>query len=74
MLFDATYLHEAWNDSDEIRVVLFMDILRPLKFPGNVLNKGILNLIERSSYIQDAKKNQEMWEQKYMRKEPETVA
>lgn len=65
LIFDDTYLHEAWNNSDEIRVVLFMDILRPLKFPGNILNAGILNLIKRSAYIQDAKKNQEQWEEKY---------
>lgn len=65
LIFDDTYLHEAWNKSDEIRVVLFMDILRPLRFPGNILNGAILNLIKRSAYIQDAKKNQEQWEEKY---------
>lgn len=65
LIFDDTYLHEAWNNSDEIRVVLFLDILRPLKFPGNVLNNIILSLIKRSSYIQDAKKNQEIWEERY---------
>ena len=68
LLFDDTYLHEAWNKSDEFRVVLFMDILRPLKFPGNVLNDVLLSLIKRSSYIQDAKKNQEAWEEKYEEK------
>ncbi|MCW9705207.1 aspartyl/asparaginyl beta-hydroxylase domain-containing protein [Fodinibius salsisoli] len=67
LIFDDTYLHEAWNSSDEIRVVLFMDILRPLKFPGNILNTAILSLIKRSAYIQDAKKNQEQWEEKYSR-------
>jgi len=65
MFFDDTYKHEAWNNSDEIRVVLFMDILRPLKFPGNVLNDTLLSLIKRSSFIQNAKENQEAWEKKY---------
>lgn len=65
MIFDDTYTHEAWNDSDEIRVVLFMDILRPLKFPGNLLNDTLLSLIKRTSFIQDAKKNQEAWDKKY---------
>lgn len=65
LIFDDTYLHEAWNNSDEVRVVLFMDILRPLKFPGNMLNDVILSLIKRSSYIQDAKKNQGLWEKRY---------
>ncbi|MDR8390590.1 aspartyl/asparaginyl beta-hydroxylase domain-containing protein [Aliifodinibius sp. S!AR15-10] len=65
LIFDDTYQHEAWNNSDEIRVVLFMDILRPLKFPGNLLNDGILKLVKRSSFIQDAKKNQESWEERF---------
>lgn len=65
LIFDDTYQHEAWNDSDEIRVVLFMDILRPLQFPGNLLNNTLLRLIKRSSFVQDAKKNQEVWEQRY---------
>lgn len=65
LIFDDTYQHEAWNNSDEIRVVLFMDILRPLQFPGNMLNNTLLSLIKRSSFVQDAKKNQEVWEQRY---------
>lgn len=65
LIFDDTYLHEAWNNSDEIRVVLFMDILRPLRFPGNILNNVILSLIKRSAFIQDAKKNQELWEERF---------
>lgn len=65
LIFDDTYPHEAWNNLDEVRVVLFMDILRPLRFPGSVLNDVILSLIKRSSYIQDAKKNQELWEGRY---------
>src|SRR5437867_3927702 len=27
LLFDDSYDHEAWNDTDGIRVVLFMDVL-----------------------------------------------
>ncbi|MGK7370147.1 MAG: aspartyl/asparaginyl beta-hydroxylase domain-containing protein [Candidatus Halalkalibacterium sp. M3_1C_030] len=30
MLFDDTYLHEVWNDTDETRVVLLLDVIRPL--------------------------------------------
>lgn len=29
LIFDDTYLHEAWNDSDETRVVLIYDIWHP---------------------------------------------
>ncbi|MEO0949158.1 MAG: aspartyl/asparaginyl beta-hydroxylase domain-containing protein, partial [Cyanobacteria bacterium J06641_5] len=33
LLFDDTFPHSAWNDTDDIRVVLFLDIVRPLSFP-----------------------------------------
>ena len=33
MIFDDTFNHEVWNDTDETRVVLFVDVLRPLPFP-----------------------------------------
>jgi hypothetical protein len=29
-VFDDTIEHEAWNDSDEIRVILIFDIWNPL--------------------------------------------
>jgi beta-hydroxylase len=35
MVFDDTFNHEVWNDTDETRVVLFVDVLRPLPFPEN---------------------------------------
>jgi aspartate beta-hydroxylase len=29
LLWDDTYDHEVWNDSDEVRIALFLDIWRP---------------------------------------------
>jgi len=29
LLWDDTFLHEAWNDSDEVRIVLSLDVWRP---------------------------------------------
>jgi len=29
LLWDDTYMHEAWNDSDSIRAALLLDIIRP---------------------------------------------
>jgi len=29
LLWDDTYLHEAWNDSDSVRAVLLIDVVRP---------------------------------------------
>lgn len=48
ILFDDTHLHEAWNNTDEVRVVLFMDIIRDLPFPVSILNRMIIRLIKYS--------------------------
>jgi aspartate beta-hydroxylase len=29
LLWDDTYYHEVWNDSDDVRIALFLDIWRP---------------------------------------------
>ncbi len=70
MLFDDTYPHEVWNDTDETRVVLLLDVKRPLTFPANLLNNVLIGMIKHTGYVQDAKKNQEVWEKKIeLRKE-----
>ncbi len=33
VIFDETYVHEAYNRSDKNRIVLFCDVVRPLKWP-----------------------------------------
>jgi ornithine lipid ester-linked acyl 2-hydroxylase len=64
MLFDDTYPHEAWNHSDDIRVVLFVDIIRPMRFPASLFNRWMLNLIAISPYIRDERPNFEEWDRK----------
>ena len=53
LVFDDSYAHEAWNDSEEIRVVLFMDFVRPLAFPVAIINQFIIKLIGWSPFVQD---------------------
>ncbi|MGK0296578.1 MAG: aspartyl/asparaginyl beta-hydroxylase (cupin superfamily) [Gammaproteobacteria bacterium] len=64
LVFDDTYSHNVHNNTDGSRVVLFLDIVRPVRFPGSILNRIILRLIQWSPYIQDARKNQRTWEYK----------
>lgn len=64
IVFDDTYKHQVQNNTDGTRVVLFLDILRPMRFPGSLLNKLILNLIRWSPFIQDARRNQQAWERR----------
>ena len=45
MVFDDTFNHEVWNDTDETRVVLFVDVLRPLPSPWAQINRAIVKAI-----------------------------
>ena len=65
MMFDDTYDHEVWNNTDGLRAILFMDVIRPMRFPASMVNSLIINSIKHTGYIQDAKKNQEAWEDKF---------
>ena len=65
MLFDDTFNHEVWNDTEETRVVLFLDVMRPLPFPESKINELIVKAIGISPFIRDAKRNQEAWEARY---------
>ena len=62
MIFDDTFNHEVWNDTDETRVVLFVDVMRPLPSPDAAINEGIVKAIGYSPFVLDAKRNQEAWE------------
>ena len=61
LIFDDTFVHSAWNDSAERRIILFVDFARPLRFPANLINRAILKLIARSGYVQEAKLNYREW-------------
>ena len=62
IMFDDTYEHEAWNDTEQTRVVLFIDITRPIKFPFNLVNSAVIKLIGRLPHVKDALKNQTAWD------------
>lgn len=64
IVFDDTYKHRVENNTRGRRVVLFLDVMRPLKFPGSLLNRIVLHLIRLSPFIQDARRNQVAWEKR----------
>ena len=39
VVFDLAVEHEAWNDSDDLRVLLMVEIEQPLRFPLNLVNR-----------------------------------
>lgn len=65
LVFDDGYEHHAWNDTDGVRVVLFVDVIRPLKGPAGPLNRALIAAIGRSPYIRDARNRHEAWERRF---------
>jgi len=61
LIFDDSFPHEAWNRSDEIRVVLFVDFKRPLYFPVSLINDFVLFLVPYTSFITETVKRQKLW-------------
>jgi beta-hydroxylase len=51
LVFDDSHEHEAWNDTDGYRVVLFVDVLRPVSFPFSLANRVIVWMIAHTSSI-----------------------
>ena len=64
LLFDDTFEHEVWNDTDGTRVILFMDVLRPLPYLIGLLNRTIIKAIAASPFVRDAKRNHDAWERR----------
>lgn len=65
MLFDDTFPHEVRNDTQDYRVVLFLDIVRPLRFPLSLVNWLVNQFIAFSPIVQIAKGNHESWEKQF---------
>lgn len=65
LLFDDGYEHSAWNDTDGVRVVLFVDVIRPLAPAADRVNRALISAIGRSPYIRDARNRHEAWERRF---------
>ncbi len=52
VMFDDTYLHEAWNRSDQTRIVLLMDCWNP--YLSGVERQAVKRLVETISGINEA--------------------
>lgn len=64
LIFDDSYQHEIWNDTDGIRVVLLFDVIRPLPYPLSLINHYLIKLIAKSSLVENGIKNQYEWDKK----------
>lgn len=65
VVFDDTYKHAVWNDTDEERVVLFFDFRRPMRWPGRVVYALVRAALNLSPFMRDAWRNQRAWEKQH---------
>jgi beta-hydroxylase len=63
LVFDDTYPHEVWNDTDTTRIVLLVQFERPLRQPGRLVANLFLEGIRRSPFVKEATDNIALWEQ-----------
>jgi beta-hydroxylase len=55
VMFDDTFLHDAHNDSDEVRVVLWLDVARRLPWHLHLFNKLVLFIAHREESVKRAR-------------------
>jgi beta-hydroxylase len=63
LIFDDTFMHYAWNDSDQARVILFVDFKRNFPFPIRLLNNFMISLMRHSPFVQNIVKGIERTKQ-----------
>jgi beta-hydroxylase len=74
LLFDDCYVHSAWNDSNETRVVLFLDIVRPTGRIAGWVNRAVIKIIALSPFMAKAQRSHDEWEQAFYGSESTTLA
>ncbi len=55
LLFDETNPHEVWNTTDGPRIVLFLQVRRPMTRMGNWAARALYEVIRRTGFVQDVR-------------------
>ena len=53
LIFDDTYIHSVYNNTDEPRIILFVDIERPVIFPFNIINNFLISFSKFTTFVQN---------------------
>lgn len=65
LIFDDSFNHEVWNDTDGWRAVLFVDFARPLKAPWDWLNRRLIRMAALAPILREAGARQREWERRF---------
>jgi beta-hydroxylase len=63
LVFDDTYQHEVTHRGTAPRVVLLIQVKRPLRAPGRQIANFFLAGLRHSPFVQEARRNMAAWEQ-----------
>ena len=56
-IFDDTYKHEVWNETDQDRVILLLHVRRPLRGAGRLVESVFFRVIQLSPFVQRVRTN-----------------
>lgn len=56
LVLDDTFPHQVWNNTDETRVVLLMQIRRPVRPLARLVGSAFLTAVRWTGYIQDPRR------------------
>jgi beta-hydroxylase len=65
VMFDDTYRHEVWNETDGVRAILLIDVHRPLKPAQRLVNRAVLKVARRMPFVAEAVEAYRAWEKEY---------
>lgn len=57
LVFDDTYEHEVWNQTNEDRIILLLQFKRPMNWQGRLLGNLFLKGVRVSSFVQQGRRN-----------------
>lgn len=66
-VFDDVRKHSVHNDTDEERVILLLDVHRPLRNTGALVSRALLKVMRKTAYVREAYRNQMEWEEEFYR-------
>lgn len=69
VVFDDTYRHEIWNETDGTRVVLLFDVHRPLPPFLDAFNRTLLRVARVMPFVREPVRQHRAWEKEYYGKQ-----
>jgi len=74
VIFDDCFEHEVSNDTSDMRVILLVQVKRPMRLLGRMVHDLWLWAIRNSPFVQDARKNFDKWEDAFRTAEANEAA